>query len=75
MVWADGVEDLAAQYIAEYKKGAGGVYIEAADSPNHEYMYEVIVHETDAITVSTFENDENVFEGMVEKFMTWAEDA
>jgi hypothetical protein len=74
--WANGLECLAAQYIAQFKKGAGGLYVVAPDSENAVWTYEVLGDDEgfspEIVKVEAFSGEESKFQGDVEEFLKWA---
>jgi hypothetical protein len=79
----NGIGCLAAQFIAEFKKDAGGIYIHTADSKNcgEEYVYEVIYKQPndvfgkpneESLTMTCYDVYEKkmLFEGMAKDFHT-----
>lgn len=72
---ANGAGCLAAQLIANFKDGAGGIYIQPVSAVNcgQDYCYHVYADDTNGITVKCFEvrannRKELLFNGTVEAF-------
>lgn len=83
----NGIGCLAAQFIAEFKKGVGNLYIHQPDSNDcgEEYVYEVIYKypksfgkvDEDCLTMSCYDvyKKETIFEGNPKEFHTIFENA
>ena len=79
----NGVGCLAAQFIARYKNGAGGTYIYPMShrcKAGENYVYDIVVDETQKITMVAYENHtgydngpvkvKKLFEGSPEEFIS-----
>ena len=78
----NGIGCLAAQFIAEFKKGVGGIYIHQPDSNDcgEEYVYEVIYKypkgfgkvDENSLTMSCYDvyKKQTIFEGNPKEFHT-----
>jgi len=83
----NGIGCLAAQFIAEFKNGVGGIYIHEPNSNDcgEEYVYEVIYKypkgfgkvDEDSLTMSCYDvyKKETIFEGNPKDFYTIFENA
>ena len=83
----NGIGCLAAQFIAEFKKGVGNLYIHQPDSKDcgEEYVYEVIYKypkgfgkvDEDSLTMSCYDvyKKETIFKGNPKEFYTIFENA
>ena len=83
----NGIGCLAAQFIAEFKKGVGNLYIHQPDSKDcgEEYVYEVIYKypkgfgkvDEDSLTMSCYDvyKNETIFKGNPKEFYTIFENA
>lgn len=71
---ANGVNCLAAQLVAHFKDGAGGIYLFPVYTTNvgQEYEYEIIVDENDTVTIRVISGEE-LFEGTLQEFKTYIE--
>lgn len=68
--WANGAGCLAAQMVAHFKDGIGGIYLTAPRTKldGEDYGYEVTVNKDMSIKVKVVCYGEKVFEGSVEAF-------
>lgn len=68
--WANGAGCLAAQMVAHFKDGIGGIYLTAprTELDGEDYGYEVTVNKDMSIKVKVVCYGEKVFEGSVEAF-------
>jgi hypothetical protein len=71
---ANGIGCLSAQWVAEEKDGAGGVYLYGVDDNNvgEEYIYD-IREDKDSFTIMLFDcyKDEVVFDGNPKEYIDW----
>jgi hypothetical protein len=71
---ANGIGCLSAQWVAEEKDGAGGVYLYGVDDNNvgEEYIYD-IREDKDSFTIMVFDcyKDEVVFDGNPKEYIDW----
>ena len=74
----NGAGCLIAQFIAKYKAGVGGVYVNRLDSRGQsweDYLYDVIVKEDNTIEFVCYENNETpteIFRGSPAEFVKFA---
>lgn len=68
--WANGAGCLAAQMVAHFKDGIGGIYLTAPRTKldGEDYGYEIKINEDLSIKVKVVCYGEKVFEGSVEAF-------
>jgi hypothetical protein len=66
--WANGVSCLAAQFIAEFKKEAGGLYLFHPDEAEEQWTYEVDAADNRPMTVAVINSHQEQFRGDVEQF-------
>lgn len=75
---ANGAGCLAAQIVAHFKNGPGGIYITTGDDELIDYVYRLYVHEPEwtqdfgriELVVENF--GEQIFSGSLEEFMEWS---
>jgi hypothetical protein len=68
---ANGMGCLAAQIVAHFKDGIGGIYLMPADAGDEEYVYEVRVSEvrvSGAVTTMSMQGDDR-FDGTPAQFL------
>lgn len=75
----NGASCLVAQFIAENKQGAGGVYVNAPQNFGQsweDYLYDIIVKDGKTITMIAYENHakkKRIFEGTPQEFVEWVD--
>lgn len=68
--WANGAGCLAAQMVAHFKDGIGGIYLTAprTELEGEDYGYEIKINEDLSITVKVMDGSKKAFEGTVKDF-------
>jgi hypothetical protein len=74
-VWANTLGCLAAQYVAQFKKGARGLYVYSPTAENEEWSYEVVADDTidspEILHIEAFSGQKSKFKGNLEEFLKW----
>lgn len=74
-ICSNGIEDLAAQYIAKFKTQAGNLYLHEDDALNEEYTYNVIWDESKKkLVVGTEFRDDTTDDLSVTDFLAFCEE-
>ena len=81
--FANGAGCLVAQFIRDFKNGAGGLYVVPMDFRDEDYNYRIEIDYDDGATrscnevvkikVTTWGNEDPVFNGNVNEFIDWIE--
>lgn len=66
--YANGIDCLAAQFIRDFKRGVGGLYIAPVDCEDQEYNYDVIYDGKEITIRVRYYNSEPFFYGNVKDF-------
>lgn len=67
---ANGINCLVAQFVSEFKTGAGGIYIHPPiNSPENDYTYIIVGSIDDPLVIHVFEFETQIFSGNVDEFL------